>query len=56
MNRAVAGLAGSNLADHRLARLLAPKSIALVGASPKADSVGNGMIRGLRGGGFTGRI
>jgi len=56
MNRAVAGLAGSNLADHRLARLLAPKSIALVGASPKADSVGNGMIRGLRGGGFTGRV
>ncbi|HEY2112857.1 MAG TPA: CoA-binding protein, partial [Dongiaceae bacterium] len=56
MNRAVAGLAGSHLADHRLATLLAPRSIALVGASPKADSVGNGMIRGLRGGGFTGRV
>ena len=56
MNRAVPGLAGSNLADHRLAKLLAPNSIALVGASPKADSVGNGMIRGLRGGGFTGRV
>jgi acyl-CoA synthetase (NDP forming) len=41
---------------HRLAKLLAPRSIALVGASPKADSVGNGMIRGLRGGGFTGRV
>jgi Acyl-CoA synthetase (NDP forming) len=56
MNRAVTGSAGSHLADHRLARLLAPRSIALVGASPKADSVGNGMIRGLRGGGFTGRV
>ncbi len=56
MNRAVANLAGSNLADHRLAKLLAPQSIALVGASPKLDSVGNGMIRGLRGGGFKGRV
>ena len=56
MNRAVANLAGSNLADHRLAKLLAPQSIALVGASPKVDTVGNGMIRGLRGGGFKGRV
>ena len=34
----------------------APRSIALVGASPKADTVGHGMIRGLRGGGFKGRV
>jgi acetate---CoA ligase (ADP-forming) len=27
-----------------------------VGASPKPDTVGNGMIRGLLGGGFKGRI
>ena len=56
MNLAAAERAGPNLADHRLAKLLAPRSVVLVGASPKVDSVGNGMIRGLRGGGFTGRI
>ena len=42
-------------AAHRLTPLLAPQSIALVGASPKAASVGNGMIRGVRDGGFAGR-
>ena len=51
MNRAAAGGA---LAGHRLAKLLAPRSVALVGASPKPDTVGNGMIRGLLGGGFQG--
>lgn len=45
-----------SLADHRLAKLLMPDSVALVGASPKAGSVGNGMLHGLRGGGFKGRI
>ncbi len=44
------------LADHRLARLLMPASVALVGASPRAGTVGNGMLHGLRGGGFKGRI
>jgi acyl-CoA synthetase (NDP forming) len=43
-------------AIHRLTALLAPTSIALVGASPKVDSVGNGMIRGLRGGRYAGRF
>jgi acyl-CoA synthetase (NDP forming) len=41
---------------HRLASLLAPQSIALIGASPKADSVGNGMIQAARGGGYPGRL
>jgi predicted CoA-binding protein len=41
---------------HRLASLLAPRSIALVGASPKADSVGNGMIQAARGGNYPGRL
>jgi acyl-CoA synthetase (NDP forming) len=45
-----------SLANHRLAKLLMPGSVALVGASPKAGSVGNGMLHGLRGGGFKGRI
>jgi acyl-CoA synthetase (NDP forming) len=41
---------------RRLTPLLAPQSIALVGASPKYDSVGNGMIRGVREGAFGGRL
>ncbi|MFZ5790354.1 MAG: acetate--CoA ligase family protein [Pseudomonadota bacterium] len=41
---------------HRLAPLLEPASIALVGASPKEGSVGQGMIRTLKGGGFPGRV
>lgn len=44
------------LREHRLKHLLTPGSVALVGASPKAGTVGNGMIEGLVGGGFKGRI
>jgi acetate---CoA ligase (ADP-forming) len=44
------------LREHRLKHLLMPESVALVGASPKAGSVGKGMIDGLVGGGFKGRI
>ncbi|HET6619838.1 MAG TPA: acetate--CoA ligase family protein [Dongiaceae bacterium] len=36
--------AGEALARHRLAPLLMPKRVALVGASPKEGTVGNGMI------------
>jgi acyl-CoA synthetase (NDP forming) len=39
-----------------LSPLLAPQSIALVGASPKFETVGNGMIRGVREGKFSGRL
>jgi acyl-CoA synthetase (NDP forming) len=41
---------------HRLSPLLTPQSIALVGASPKYEAVGNGMIRGVRDGQFEGRL
>jgi len=41
---------------HRLSPLLTPSSIALVGASPKYETVGNGMIRGVREGQFGGRL
>jgi acyl-CoA synthetase (NDP forming) len=41
---------------HRLSPLLAPRSIALIGASPKYETVGNGMIRGVREGRFGGRL
>jgi acetate---CoA ligase (ADP-forming) len=41
---------------HRLSPLLNPQSIALIGASPKYETVGNGMIRGVREGQFGGRL
>ncbi len=42
--------------NHRLAPLLAPRSIAVVGASPTSTSVGNQLIVQLRRGGFDGDI
>ena len=41
---------------HRLASLLAPRSVALVGASPRPGSIGNDMIAVLRDNGFAGDI
>jgi acyl-CoA synthetase (NDP forming) len=41
---------------HRLAPLLAPRSVALVGASPKPNTPGNAMLRLLEAGGFTGDV
>ncbi len=41
---------------HRLAPLLAPRSVAVVGASPTSPSVGNQLIVQLRRGGFDGAI
>ncbi|HWA46961.1 MAG TPA: CoA-binding protein, partial [Dongiaceae bacterium] len=38
------GTSGAALQSHRLAPLLMPKRVALVGASPKEGTVGNGMI------------
>ena len=42
--------------EHRLKPLLAPRSIALVGGSPREGSVGNLMIRSLIKGGFPGEL
>ena len=42
--------------EHRLRPLLAPRSIALVGAPPRPGSVGNLMIRSLVQGGFRGTL
>jgi acetate---CoA ligase (ADP-forming) len=44
------------LADHRLAPLLMPRSIALVGASAKEGSVGHGMVSVFKGGAFPGEV
>jgi acetate---CoA ligase (ADP-forming) len=41
---------------HRLDPLLAPRSVALVGASPKPDTPGRAMLSLLEAGGFTGEV
>ena len=47
---------GKGLATHRLQPLLAPRSVAVVGASTRTGSFGNTAITELVAGGFTGRI
>ena len=42
--------------SHALDPLLRPRSIAFVGASPKPHTVGNGIIRQARAGGFAGAM
>ena len=42
--------------SHRLDPLLAPQSVALVGASTRPDSLGNDMVRMVKEGGFQGPI
>ena len=42
--------------SHWLTPLLAPKSIALVGGSPRPGTVGNGTIKSLIEGGFSGEL
>src|SRR5579862_5480504 len=41
---------------YRLDRLFAPRSVALIGASPRASSPGRAVLRNLRDGGFDGAI
>ena len=43
-------------ATHRLDALLAPKSLALVGASVKPDTAGNDMVRMAIGAGYAGNV
>ena len=47
---------GGDLSEHRLTPLLAPRSIALVGASPKQSTPGNDMIVMLSRGGYVGEV
>ena len=44
------------MSTYRLQALLAPKSIAVVGASPRERSLGRIVLRNLREGGFAGPI
>jgi acyl-CoA synthetase (NDP forming) len=48
--------AASDVHRHPLAPLLSPRSVALVGASARAGSIGNDMVRVLRDGGFAGEV
>ena len=49
-------MATRHATGHRLDPLLAPRSIAFVGASTRSGSVGNNMIKEILAGGFTGEI
>src|SRR5690349_5260228 len=44
------------MSTYRLAQLFAPRSIAVVGGSPRATSPGRAVLKNLRGGGFGGAI
>jgi acetyltransferase len=44
------------MSTYRLDKLLSPRSVAVVGASPKEASVGRKLLRNLRDGGFRGEI
>ena len=41
---------------HRLDPLLRPTSVAIVGASERADTIGNWALTNLRKGGYKGRV
>jgi acetyltransferase len=44
------------MSTYRLERLLSPRSIAVVGANPRKDSLGRAVLRNLRSGGFSGAL
>ena len=44
------------MSTFRLDRLFSPRSVAVVGASPRATSPGHAVLRNLRQGGFPGAI
>jgi acetyltransferase len=44
------------MSTYRLDRLFAPRSVALVGASPRESSVGRTILKNLRAGGFQGAV
>jgi acetyltransferase len=44
------------MSSYRLDQLFAPRGIAVIGASPRPDSVGRAVLRNLRDGGFAGEL
>ena len=45
-----------DMSTYRLSNVLAPRSVALVGASPRQGSLGAAILRNLHQGGFAGQI
>ena len=54
--RAVARGSEQRAEARSIARLFHPRSVAVVGASRRKDSLGNQLLRSLTAGGFTGRV
>lgn len=44
------------MSTYRLERIFSPRSVAIVGASPRSDSVGGAVLRNVRDAGFSGQI
>ncbi len=44
------------MSTYRIEKLFAPRSVAVVGVSPRPDSVGHIILKNLKGGGFEGEI
>jgi acetyltransferase len=44
------------MSTYRLDRLFVPRSIAVIGGSPRATSPGHAVLKNLRSGGFAGSI
>src|SRR5262249_47956402 len=44
------------MSTYRLEKLFAPRSVAIIGASPRPTSTGRAVLENLRGGGFAGAI
>ncbi|MBX9777314.1 MAG: bifunctional acetate--CoA ligase family protein/GNAT family N-acetyltransferase [Xanthobacteraceae bacterium] len=44
------------MSTYRLDRLLSPRSVAVIGASPRERSVGRAILKNLRDGGFAGEV
>ena len=44
------------MSTYRLGKMLAPRSVAVIGASPRKGSLGRAVLHNLRQGGFAGPI
>ncbi len=56
MNDVAAGSRAESTRSHRLTPLLAPRSIAFVGASAREGTVGNQMVKSILAGGYSGAL
>src|SRR6478736_10201347 len=56
MKRGPPASIGDSMSTYRLDKLFSPRSVAVVGASPRESSAGHAVLRNLRRGGFAGAI